>query len=104
MVEERIKILHVLDSLAVGGMERVVIDVVNGLNGGRFSHAVCCVSRLGEAAQQVREDVPCYDMAKGAARDLLMPLKLARVMRRERPDIIHTQSWSGVDGVIAGKM
>ena len=72
MAEERIKILHVLDSLAVGGMERVVIDVVNGLNGGRFSHAVCCVSRLGEAARQVREDVPRYDMGKGAESDLFM--------------------------------
>jgi sugar transferase (PEP-CTERM/EpsH1 system associated) len=104
MAQEKIKVLHVLDSLAVGGMERVVIDVVNGLNGGRFSHVICCVSRLGEAAQNLREDVALYDMGKGAGRDLLMPMRLARVMRREWPDIIHTQSWSGVDGVIAGKM
>jgi sugar transferase (PEP-CTERM/EpsH1 system associated) len=104
MAEERIKILHVLDSLAIGGMERVVIDVVNGLDGGRFSQVICCVSRLGEAAQQVRGEVRCYDMGKGAKRDLLMPLRLARVLRRERPDIVHTQSWSGIDGVIAGKI
>jgi glycosyltransferase involved in cell wall biosynthesis len=56
---------------------------------------------LGEAARHVREGVRCYDMGKGDERDLWMPLKLARVVRRERPDIIHTQSWSGVDGVAA---
>jgi sugar transferase (PEP-CTERM/EpsH1 system associated) len=43
-------------------------------------------------------------MGKETRRDLLMPLKLARVMRRERPTIVHTQSWAGVDGVIAAIM
>ena len=104
MTQTPIKILHVLDSLAVGGMERVVIDVVNGLKSSQFTHAVCCVSRLGEAARHVRAEVACHDMGKGGARDLLMPFKLAQVMRREQPDIVHTQSWSGVDGVLAGKI
>jgi hypothetical protein len=41
-------------------------------------------------------------MAKGDERALLMPLaNRASVIRRERPDIIHTQSWAGMDGVIA---
>ncbi len=45
MAEEKLKVLHVLDSLAVGGMERVVIDVVNGLNAGDsvMPFAVCRV-------------------------------------------------------------
>jgi hypothetical protein len=32
MPERRLKILHVIDSLGIGGMERVVIDVANGLD------------------------------------------------------------------------
>src|SRR5262245_39841912 len=43
MSERKIKILHVLDSLGVGGMERVVIDVANGLERSRFDQVVCCV-------------------------------------------------------------
>jgi glycosyltransferase involved in cell wall biosynthesis len=30
-----------------------------------------------------------------------MPFKIARVIHAERPDIIHTQSWSGIDAAIA---
>jgi len=101
MAAKKIKVLHVLDSLAVGGMERVAIDVANGLDPERFNQVICCVSRLGEAAGRVRESVRCYDMGKGAKGDWFMPLKLARVIRQERPDVIHTRSWSGVDGVIA---
>lgn len=101
MKEQKIKILHVIDSLGVGGMERVVVDVANGLDLGRFEQTVCCLSRRGELADQLRDDVRCIDLGKGDKADRLMPLKLARVIRRERPDIVHSQSWSGVDTALA---
>lgn len=104
MGEKRVKILHVLDSLGIGGMERVVIDVANGLDAAIFEQTVCCVSRRGEAARFLREDVECIDLGKGANPDRLMPLKIARLIREKQPAIIHTQSWSGVDTAIARLM
>jgi sugar transferase (PEP-CTERM/EpsH1 system associated) len=101
MAERKLKILHVLDSLDVGGMERVVISVANGLDSQRFEQTVCCVSQLGAAAHMLDERVRRYDLGKGEARAWLMPLRIARVLRRERPDIVHTQSWAGVDGALA---
>ncbi|HMV46512.1 MAG TPA: glycosyltransferase [Blastocatellia bacterium] len=101
MAEGKIKILHVIDSLDVGGMERVVIDVANGLDPARFEQSVCCLSRRGQMAHLLREGVRCIDLGKGAKADRLMPLKIARVIRREQPDIVHSQSWSGVDTTIA---
>jgi sugar transferase (PEP-CTERM/EpsH1 system associated) len=104
MANGKIKILHVIDSLDVGGMERVVIDVANGLDPARFEQIVCCLSRRGEAAGFLREGVRCLDLGKGAKADHLMPLKIAQVIRREKPDIVHSQSWSGVDTAIARLM
>lgn len=104
MTEDKIKILHVIDSLAVGGMERVVIDVVNGLDQARFEQMVCCLSRRGEAAALLREGIRCIDLGKGAKADRLMPLKIARAIRQAEPDIVHSQSWSGVDTAIAKLM
>lgn len=101
MVERKIKILHVIDSLALGGMERVVIDVANGLDPARFAQTVCCISRRGAAADFLRAEVRCIDLGKGAQADRLMPLKLARLLRAEAPDIVHTQSWSGIDTGLA---
>lgn len=101
MTERKIKILHVIDSLGIGGMERIVIEVANGLDSARFEQVVCCISRRGEAADQLRDGVRCFDLGKGDKADRLMPLKLAGVIRRERPDIIHSQSWSGVDTALA---
>src|SRR5262249_36808913 len=73
----------------------------NGLERSRFDQVVCCVSRKGAAAWRLRDDVECVDLGKGDRADYLAPLKIARVIRRETPDIIHTQSWSGVDAAIA---
>lgn len=101
MAEKRIKILHVLDSLGVGGMERVVIDVVNGLDSKIFDQTVCCLSRKGEAAAFLGNGAACIDLGKGRKADRLMPLKIARVIREVRPQIVHTQSWSGVDTALA---
>jgi sugar transferase (PEP-CTERM/EpsH1 system associated) len=104
MSEKKIKILHVLDSLSVGGMERVVIDVINHLDQSRFDHVVCCISRKGEAAGLLREGTRCVDLGKGAGADYLAPAKIARLISEESPDIIHTQSWSGIDAAIAKMM
>jgi sugar transferase (PEP-CTERM/EpsH1 system associated) len=101
MSSKKLKILHVLDSLNVGGMERVVINVANGLDPARFEQSVCCISRLGTAAHLLAPHVQRFDMAKGDERALLMPWQIAKLIHRERPDIIHTQSWAGMDGVIA---
>ncbi|MGE0102609.1 MAG: glycosyltransferase [Blastocatellales bacterium] len=99
MSDDRIKILHVIDSLAVGGMERVVIDVVNGLDRDLFDQLVCTISRPGECADMLRARL--IDLGKGDGADYLIPLKLARVIGEHRPDIIHSQSLSGIDAALA---
>jgi sugar transferase (PEP-CTERM/EpsH1 system associated) len=99
--KKRIKIMHVIDSLGIGGAERVVINVANGLDPEIFEQIVCCISSRGRAARLLDERARCIDLGKGPKADHLMPLKIARVIRKEIPDIIHTQSWAGVDGVIA---
>jgi len=101
MLSQPIKILHVLDSLNVGGMERVVINVANGLDPVRFAQSVCCISQRGAAAHTLRPEVKLYDLGKGDGRAWLMPLQVARIIRTAKPDIVHTQSWAGVDGALA---
>lgn len=104
MAETRIKVMHVLDSLAMGGTERMLANLVNRMDVQRFEHLICCVSRLGEVAGQLRPEVRCLDMGKGATRDLMMPRRIARLIETERPHIVHTRSWAGVDGALAQRL
>jgi hypothetical protein len=68
MSSKKLKILHVLDSLNVGGMERVVINVANGLDPARFDQAVCCISRLGHSGASVNWPVTCATVRYGQRR------------------------------------
>lgn len=82
---------HVVLSLDVGGLERVVLDLVReGVRGGQRV-SVVCLERLGRLADEVEAmgaTVACLNKRAG-----LRPattLGLRSVLRRLRPDVIHT--------------
>src|SRR3977135_4333145 len=88
-----IRIAHVLLSLAPGGLENGVVNVVNRLDAARFSSCVCCLKEAGESARRrARGAVPIHQMGWRGGNDPLLPFRLARLFRRIRPDIVHTRN------------
>ena len=99
-----IKILHILDSLNVGGLENGVVNLVNSLEREKYSHIICCLRKVGPMAQRISKvDVKIFSMNNNS-RDYLMPLKLRRLIRCFNPDIVHTRNWGAIDGIIAAKL
>ena len=99
-----VKILHIVHSLQIGGMENGVVNLINRLPPGSFQHAVCCISRSGPMADRIRRgDVEIWEIGK-TGRDYLLPVKLSKLIRRLRPDIVHTRNWSAVDGIVAARL
>lgn len=95
----RVKILHILHSLQVGGLENGVVNLINRLDPERFEHAICCIATSGPMADRIERRVPIHVIGKGAERDTLLPFKIARVVRAVRPHIVHTRNWGTIDGV-----
>jgi len=95
----RIKILHILHSLQVGGLENGVVNLINRLDPERFEHAICCIASSGPMAERIERPVPIHVIGKGAERDSLLSVKIARVVRTVRPHIVHTRNWGTIDGV-----
>ena len=86
-------IQHVVLSLQPGGLENGVVNVANGLDPARFQSSVCCLKRAGGFASRLdRESVPVFEMESRGGNDLLLPLKLARLFRRTKVDIVHTRN------------
>jgi len=88
----RIKILHVLISLEMGGMENGVVNVARRLSPEEFDIHVCCLERSGPFAENLpRPDrVQVLNKPQGfswkAVRDL------HRLIRRLKPDVIHSHN------------
>ncbi|WP_306533876.1 TIGR03088 family PEP-CTERM/XrtA system glycosyltransferase [Geobacter sp.] len=100
----RIKILHILHSLQVGGLENGVVNLINRLDPERFEHAICCITSSGPMAERLVRPVEIHELGKGAGGDYLLPLKIAKVVREVKPHIVHTRNWGTIDGVIAARL
>lgn len=104
----RLHVHHVLLSLEPGGLENGVVNIVNGLDPTLFRSSVCCLKRSGAFASRIqRDDVEVQSMGLGQGNDWRLPLRLARLFRASRPDIVHTRNvesffYAGVAARLAG--
>ena len=100
----KIKILHILHSLQIGGLENGVVNLINNLNDGRFKHVICCVDSSGPMAERLKIPIEIFSLQKGDRRDYLLPFKIAKIIKKTRPDIVHTRNWAAIDGVVGARL
>lgn len=88
-----IRVLHVLLSLEPGGLENGVVNVINRLDRDRFASSVCCLKHAGEFARRIEDPrVDIHELHWRGGNDPRLALRLAGLLRRLRPDIVHTRN------------
>ena len=91
---ERIRVLHVLTNLHVGGTERQAVALTCGLDRRRFEVRLACLSRSGELHDEVaRRGIPIdtYPMHRlYGPSSMVQRLRLARHVRRWRIDVVQS--------------
>ncbi len=104
-MSQPIKILHVVHSLGVGGLENGVVNLINALDGDRFAHVICCLTRSGKLAERLdQKTVEVIELGLCAEKFRFPILKLRRLFCQLQPEILHTRGWSTVDAIPAGKI
>ena len=102
--EQRPCILHMVDSLGVGGTELSLASLIER-TAAQFYHYVCCIRDLGGTASRLRElGVPVELASKRSGKDLGLPFRLTRICRAVQPDIVHTRNWGAIEGVVAARL
>jgi sugar transferase (PEP-CTERM/EpsH1 system associated) len=92
-MNRRLHVQHVLLSLRPGGLENGVVNVINGLDEGRFRSSVTCLQEGGEFVARIRRpEVEIHAMGLRPGNDLALPLRLAKLFRRTKTDIVHTRN------------
>jgi len=84
--------MQVVLGLRVGGLERVVVDLVNHASD-EFRFVVCCLEEPGPWASEIPPDrgkVVALDKKPGV--DWRLIWKIASLARAERVDVIHTHN------------
>lgn len=98
MRRSNINVLHVIQTLEIGGAELVVVNLVNRL-APSFRTAICCLQRSGAAAARiVKGGVDIIELDKGEGNDYGLPFRLARVLRERKIDVRRFNNWGASSG------
>lgn len=88
-------VLHVIASLEGGGVERLLVKSLAQFDRREFSHAVCCISKGGAYAGELQAlGVPYWIMNRRARLDPTLIGQMARLMRRQQVDVVHTYNFT----------
>ncbi len=88
------KVVHLVEDMGVGGLERNLALIVENLDRQQFDVSVWCLEEGGAIADELREkgvdvrvlDLPTYHRPGNV-------VKLARLLRREKVQILHTHEY-----------
>ena len=100
----RVRVLHIVLNLHHGGLERIVGDLVRGLDPARFEVHVLAIQFLGQLAEGL-EDYATLHVAPTQPRwSLLWPSTLRREIARIAPDVVHSHSGVWYKASMAARM
>jgi glycosyltransferase involved in cell wall biosynthesis len=101
-----ITVLHVLESLEIGGSERQLVNIILRSDTGRFRHVVCTVSGGGPLVDVLRaRNVPVRELGVRSRGVWPVVRRLWQLVREVRPDIIHAALFRpGIAGRVVGRL
>lgn len=103
-----IKVMHLLLSLDIGGLETFVLSIVKKADRTKFNTSVCSMSPNGKLVDEFKQTGTMISVVeKKQGIDYSLSLRLAKLLRQEQIQIIHTHNscawlYGGIAAKIAG--
>lgn len=103
---KKVRILHVIEGLSLGGAERRLINDLKLINKQRYECAVSILFNQFTLEEEISQSgFPIYKLNFRSFADLSGFRRLLKLIKIFKPDIIHTQLfWADIFGRIAGKI
>jgi glycosyltransferase involved in cell wall biosynthesis len=103
-MKRKINVMHVSYGMGIGGMEKVITDLCRHMNGDKYQSMICCTNLKGEFGQILeKEGYRIFLCAQnGKYEKYLRLLEVAKLLKRNRIDIVHSHSVACVEGVMGG--
>ncbi len=100
-----IKLVHLVRDFSHGGMENGVANLVNHHDPNRVQGAIYVMAKADGFVQRVQDPSRLVLLKQRPGNDPSVIWRLARQLRRDRPDMVHTHGWGTlVEGAVAAKL
>jgi sugar transferase (PEP-CTERM/EpsH1 system associated) len=102
----RLKIGHVVHQLGIGGLERIVVTLMEGVDQREFTSSVYGIAGGGELMREMEsKGFEVRVLAKGAGLAPLIPFRLASLFKKDHVDVVHCHNFGAFAyGAVAGRM
>ncbi len=95
------RVLHLIDSLALGGAERVAVNLANEQIRAGYKAWLCATRAEGPLKEKITYTSQYIFLEKQSALDFSAFFRLVKLLRRERIEVVHAHSSSLFWGVVA---
>lgn len=97
------RVVHVVYSFGIGGLEKGITTLIN-YGSEDIEHIVISFCGNRESEKLLARQANIFSLNKPIRNSIFFIWKLSQLLRRIKPDIVHTRNWSGMDGILAAKL
>ena len=84
-------IVHVVYSFSIGGLENVIVQLINRLPADKFKHTVLSLTTISDFKNRItRPDVQFIELNKPPGHAIPLYPKIFKLLRHLKPDVVHT--------------
>jgi len=96
--DERPLIAHIIYRLGIGGLENGLVNLINHMPEVKYRHVIICMTEYTDFRYRIyRKDVEVYQLHKREGKDTLVLLRLWKLLRKLKPDIVHTRNLGALE-------
>lgn len=88
--QKKTVIVHLIYRLDIGGLERVMLNCINQMQGENFEHIIVSLTDANNFSQSDNNPIKVYCLGKKEGSDLGIHFKLFKLLRKIKPAILHT--------------
>ena len=103
MATKPCRIVHVVYSFAVGGLENVIVQLINRLPEDGYEHIIISLTTISDFKERLtRRDVRLIALDKAPGHAIPLYPKIYRLLRQLAPDVLHTCNLAALEIVPLG--
>lgn len=91
----KFKVMFIVHSLGIGGVEKLVYDMVKELKNRDIEPSVCCLDYVGVWGEELKRDgFKVFNLERKEGLDLGILRKIKLILKKEHPDILHPHQYT----------
>lgn len=91
------KVLHLVYSLGFGGLEQVIVNLINGSTDYNVEHSIVTLVDEHDIYDQIQPETRLYCLNKPPGLDLTSHWRLYKLLLQIKPDVIHTYNFGTIE-------